>query len=67
MWQCKWLNLVDNLRTLEVMSPDDQILILITITGEVQCGEACVLTKEDMSSIFSNIAISGLDVNFNNP
>ena len=27
MWQCKWLNLVDNLRTLEVMSPDDQILI----------------------------------------
>ena len=27
MWQCKGLNLVDNLRTLEVMSPDDQILI----------------------------------------
>ena len=27
MWQYKWLNLVDNLRTLEVMSPDDQILI----------------------------------------
>ena len=26
MWQCKWLNLVDNLGTLEVMSPDDQIL-----------------------------------------
>ena len=27
MWQYKWLNLVDNLGTLEVMSPDDQILI----------------------------------------
>ena len=27
MRQCKWLNLVDNLWTLEVMSPDDQILI----------------------------------------
>ena len=27
MWQCKWLNLVDNLGTLEVMSPHDQILI----------------------------------------
>ena len=26
-WQCKWLNLVVNFGTLEVMSPDDQIFI----------------------------------------
>ena len=37
------------------------------ITIEVQCGEACVLTKEDMSSSFSNFPIMVLDVNFNNP
>ena len=30
-------------------------------------GEACVLTKEDMFSIFPNLAIMVLDVNFTNP
>ena len=35
--------------------------------AEIQSGEACVLTKEDMSSSFSNFAIMVLDVNFINP
>ena len=35
--------------------------------AEIQSGEACVLTKEDMFSIFSNLAIMVLDVNFTNP
>ena len=34
---------------------------------EIQSGEACILTKEDMFSIFSNLAIMVLDVNFTNP
>ena len=33
----------------------------------IQNEEACVLTKEDMLSIFSNLAIMVLDVNFINP
>ena len=33
----------------------------------IQKEEACVLTKEDMLSIFSNLAIMVLDVNFTNP
>ena len=33
----------------------------------MQSGEACVLTKEDMPSSFSNFAITVLDVNFINP
>ena len=33
----------------------------------IQKEEACVLTKEDMLSIFSNLAIMVLDVNFINP
>ena len=32
----------------------------------IQNEEACVLTKEDMLSIFSNLAIMVLDVNFIN-
>ena len=32
--------------------------------AEIQSGEACVLTKEDMPSCFSNFAIMILDVNF---
>ena len=39
----------------------------ITNQAEIQSGEACVLTKEDMFSIFSNLAIMVLDVNFTNP
>ena len=33
----------------------------------IQNEEACVLTKEDMLSIFSNLAVMVLDVNFTNP
>ena len=33
----------------------------------IQNEEACVLTKEDMLSIFSNLAIMVLDVNFIHP
>ena len=33
----------------------------------IQNEEACVLNKEDMLSIFSNLAIMVLDVNFINP
>ena len=33
----------------------------------VQSGAACVLTMEDMSSSFSNLAIMVLIVNFSNP
>ena len=36
----------------------------ITNQAEIQSREACVLTKEDMFSIFSNLAIMVLDVNF---
>ena len=35
--------------------------------AEIQSGEACVLTKEVMFSIVSNLAIMVLDVNFINP
>ena len=35
--------------------------------AEIQSGEACVPTKEDMFPIFSNLAIIVLDVNFINP
>ena len=35
--------------------------------AEIQSGEACVLTKEDIPSSFSNFAIMVLDVNFINP
>ena len=34
--------------------------------AEIQSGEACVPTKEDMFPIFSNFAIMVLDVNFTN-
>ena len=35
--------------------------------AKIQSGQACVLTKEDMPSSFSNFAIMVLDVNFTNP
>ena len=35
--------------------------------AEIQSGEDCVLTKEDMFPIFSNLAIMVLDVSFTNP
>ena len=35
--------------------------------AEIQSGEDCVLTKEDMLPIFSNLAIMVLDASFTNP
>ena len=43
-----------------IISQNDPFIIRLN-------GEACVLTKEDMFSIFPNLAIMVLDVNFTNP
>ena len=45
MRQCKWLNLVDNLRTLEVMSPDDGILIWFATNQMGMSGDIWVVLR----------------------
>ena len=51
------------LRYMIIIPQNNQIRHQVVIQNE----EACVLTKEDMLSIFSNLAIMVLDVNFTNP